>query len=412
MNHSSRKPQTQSYNITYDELLTLLLRRENEYKTLLEYAIETKTIKPDILIKILNHQNQNHCTLQESFTEILGDNFTKKYLKIYASQVPPIYSIWTDQAPFIKKLTKTDQKNSNIQVYNLDLDANSNLNPVELTKTSTEQKITNIKAQNSHSPASNNSINPKNVNSSQRNYFESDEDDDEFEISAYEEPELVGKSPIRNENSAHFSEQAPTYVTTSLTAVDSLAHDSDTEIDELDISETTKALKELSHAERESSGFQMPALPFEPIDKSLLSDFLEFFDDHQRTTIENLILSIQNKSGKDLSYVFNSLYREFHSLKGSSRFCKLKLFEMITHYMEDLITDVQQKMTSFDKATRNQFEESLLLGMDVLWELKHHIQEHKSERSVESNNKLINKTHHLWLAIAKTRFNLRFSAAS
>jgi hypothetical protein len=405
MNQKSGKTLIQNYDLNYDELMTLILRRESENKTLLEYAIETKTIKPDILIKILNHQNQNQCTFQESLQDLLGEAFTKKYLKLYSAQIPSLHTVWSDQAPFIKKLTKVDHKNGKPDIYNLILDSQSQLSPLDNQSSSSNLNLKENPITVSRPNPGTHETTPTHIPTPPKvvkiDPFES-EDEDDFEISAYEDINLVGKQNLHQEENL---------VSESLVKQNVKSIPSSDLLDELDISES-KVLKELTSAEKSTSGFQLPVFPNETIDKSLLSDFLEFFDDHQRNTIETLILSAHNKTGKELSYVFNSLYREFHSLKGSSRFCKLKLFEMITHYLEDLITDVQQKMANFDKSTREHFEESLLLGMDLLWNLKIHIQENNSEKSIPYNLKWINQAHHLWIAIAKTRFNLRFSAAS
>jgi hypothetical protein len=437
MNPRAKGKPTQTYSILYEDLVGVLLQREKESKTLLEYAIETKTVKPEVLIKILNHQNENHKTFYESFRIILGDSFTDKYLKLYAAQIPPLASVYEEQGHLLHGTMRSSLKVLNLAKLSLELNSNSTLKILDTPTDSTGHssnsspsspvKLTPVPSFSETAPP----VLPNNSNNSSTNgnYYDvyDDDNDDEFaietyedptmagqkhssychvtkdknEINTYEDPELIGRGatqlrPINPEVSAPTIE-APTHGVES------------NPIAELEANETA-SLRELSNEERETSGFNLPTLHNEPIDRSVLTDFLEFFDEHQRNNIETLILSAKSKSGKELGYVFNSLYREFHSLKGSSRFCKLKLFEMITHHLEGLISDIQQKVTSFDKATRDQFEESLLLGMDLLWELKNLIHESKSEKSIERNRVFINKTHHLWIAVSKTRFNLRFSA--
>lgn len=386
-----------SYSVSYKDLLTILLLREKESKTLLAYAIETKTINPETIINILNHQNENHKTFYESFRAILGDNFTDKYLKLYAAQQATILSLYEERSYMLSKAASPDSKSAKLAPFSLELLSNSSLKIVSITANESKSTMTlatdisesNLKNREA-SPAKSNTTNYK------PNYDEDDSEDDDG-ISAYEAPELVVRT----------AEQYP-FTKTTDNDLQPLQREA---MKELDASESSSSLTELTEAEKLSSGFVIPTFYNEPIDESCLSDFLEFFDDYQRTNIETLIMSAKTKTDKELTYVFNSMYREFHSLKGSSRFCKLKVFEMITHYIEDLISDVQQKITSIDKATEDQFEETLLLGMDLLWELKLVIEEYKNEKPITDNTKWINKAHHLWLAIEKTRFNLRFSAA-
>lgn len=423
MNQRSKKDPSRSYTLSYEELVTTVLQREKETKTLLEYAIETKTIRPETLINILNHQNEHHKTFYESFRAILGDNFTDKYLKLYAVQIPTIVSVYEDHASMIQRSENHDSKSNKTPIITVELKSNSSL---EILSRAPDENINSsigsVKSQQNMTSISNQSgahdidsklkpiveapIPPNPVNLGSENQYSIDndeEEDDDFMIETYETPEMIAQTrptPTQLRIVEDQKESKP-----SLSSLDN------EEVHERDVNEAAE-LKQLSVADQAASGFVLPSISNETLDLSLLSDFLEFFDDYQRNNIETLILSAKTKSGKELSYVLNSMYREFHSLKGSSRFCKLKVFEMITHYIEDLLSDLQHKISSFDQATSDQLEECLLLGMDLLWELKIIIQESKSEKSIQYNKKWINKAHHLWLAVEKTRFNLRFSATS
>lgn len=423
MNQRSKKDPSRSYTLSYEELVTTVLQREKETKTLLEYAIETKTIRPETLINILNHQNEHHKTFYESFRAILGDNFTDKYLKLYAVQIPTIVSVYEDHASMIQRSENHDSKSNKTPIITVELKSNSSL---EILSRAPDENINSsigsVKSQQNMTSISNQSgahdidsklkpiveapIPPNSVNLGSENQYSIDndeEEDDDFVIETYEAPEMIAQTrptPTLLRIVEDQKESKP-----SLSSLDN------EEVYERDVNEAAE-LKQLSAADQAASGFVLPSISNETLDLSLLSDFLEFFDDYQRNNIETLILSAKTKSGKELSYVLNSMYREFHSLKGSSRFCKLKVFEMITHYIEDLLSDLQHKISGFDQATSDQLEECLLLGMDLLWELKIIIQESKSEKSIQYNKKWINKAHHLWLAVEKTRFNLRFSATS
>jgi hypothetical protein len=425
MNQRSKKDPNRSYTLSYEELVTTILQREKETKTLLEYAIETKTIRPEALLNILNHQNEHHKTFYESFRAILGDNFTDKYLKLYAVQIPTIVSVYEDHENMIQKTGNHDLKSNKTPIITVELKANSRL---ELISRAPDENLNplvgNIKSEQALTAINSHSINqdsvsklksmsevvplpPNSVNLGSEDQYSIDdddnEDDDDFVIETYEAPEMAGHSRPAPANLRIVQAQQES---------EPLLSSSDNEeVHERDTNEAAE-LKQLSVADQAASGFILPSISNETLDLSLLSDFLEFFDDYQRNNIETLILSAKTKSGKELSYVLNSMYREFHSLKGSSRFCKLKVFEMITHYIEDLLSDLQHKISGFDQATSDQLEECLLLGMDLLWELKIIIQESKSEKSIQYNKKWINKAHHLWLAVEKTRFNLRFSATS
>jgi HPt (histidine-containing phosphotransfer) domain-containing protein len=128
-----------------------------------------------------------------------------------------------------------------------------------------------------------------------------------------------------------------------------------------------------------------PDLQDEDSDPSLIEDFLQTFDEEKKTDMENTIMSLKRKLDDELVAAMSFLYRDFHTIKGSSRFAKLKVFEMLTHDLEELISVAQSIYASLKTDSRDLIEEALLLGMDVLWSLKNTIAENMSEKPMADN---------------------------
>jgi hypothetical protein len=149
--------------------------------------------------------------------------------------------------------------------------------------------------------------------------------------------------------------------------------------------------------------WKFPDLGGDEPEESMLDDFLLTFDDQKRTEIENTIMVLRRKSDQDLLNAMSLLYRDFHSIKGSSRFARLRVFESITHDLEDLIASVQNIFLSLSMEVKDLFEEAMLLGVDVLVQLKQTIVETRSEYPMAEDSAWIEKVNQMFSLVRNAR---------
>jgi hypothetical protein len=140
----------------------------------------------------------------------------------------------------------------------------------------------------------------------------------------------------------------------------------------------------------------------ENIDTNLLDDFLESFEEGLKTQIENIIISLKISSAESTTSTLSLVYREFHSLKGSARFSKLNTFEKVTHQLEELISLVQNVYFKTDLNTKLLIEQTLLDGVDILWELKNSIAATRTESAIRENDSWIKAVSQLHQSALKT----------
>lgn len=145
----------------------------------------------------------------------------------------------------------------------------------------------------------------------------------------------------------------------------------------------------------EAEEWIFPSLSGEEPDAALIEDFLHTFDDQKRTEMENTIMSLRRKNDEDLVSAMSLLYRDFHTVKGSARFAKLIVFETLTHDLEELISVSQTIYGSLAKDKKDLVEEALLLGMDVLSQLKITIIDTNSEYPMAEDSVWIQKVNQM-----------------
>lgn len=134
-----------------------------------------------------------------------------------------------------------------------------------------------------------------------------------------------------------------------------------------------------------------PDLGTESPDQILVEDFLQTFDEEKKTQMENTVIGLKKSEGEQLRSSLSLLYRDFHAIKASSRFAKLKVFENITHELEELISNLKNVYKKLNAENHELIEETLLLGVDVLWSLKDAIAEFCSEFSKSEDREWLDK---------------------
>jgi hypothetical protein len=153
----------------------------------------------------------------------------------------------------------------------------------------------------------------------------------------------------------------------------------------------------------EDDHWVFPDIQSEEPDSALVEDFLQTFDEEKKTDMENTIISLKVKTDGDLVSAMSYLYRDFHTIKGSSRFAKLKVFETITHELEDLISVSQSIYSNLQADSRELIEEALLLGMDVLWSLKITISEYLTEMPMANDQDWLGRVDRMIKCLKRAR---------
>ena len=91
---------------------------------------------------------------------------------------------------------------------------------------------------------------------------------------------------------------------------------------------------------------QQPSYQGNSVDQQLIDEFIQEFIT-AKTAIESLLLSLENNpQDHDL---LNSLFREFHTIKGNSHFIGLNVISDFVHSLETVLDQVRKDEISFDK---------------------------------------------------------------
>jgi hypothetical protein len=153
----------------------------------------------------------------------------------------------------------------------------------------------------------------------------------------------------------------------------------------------TLSIVPIQHSSEADQSWIFPDLVAEPPDQILVEDFLQTFDEEKKTQMENTIITLKKSEGEQLMISLSLLYRDFHTIKASAGFAKLKVFEIITHELEELISSLKNVYKKISTENHEIVEETLLLGVDILWNLKHAIAEFCSEFSKSEDREWLDK---------------------
>lgn len=121
----------------------------------------------------------------------------------------------------------------------------------------------------------------------------------------------------------------------------------------------------------------IPNIEIKILDALMLSELLEAFDETKRSEIEQTIINFSKNSDVE---ILRSLYRELHTLKGTSRFIKANASEYLIHQLESLVQESIRYFNLMNDSLKLKVEEDLLLGLDLIWDLRTDIQLHDHEK--------------------------------
>ncbi len=125
---------------------------------------------------------------------------------------------------------------------------------------------------------------------------------------------------------------------------------------------------------------------FTDLDEAMISDFAESFDETRFHDIETALLKFEKTSltTHDMPILeedMRDLYRELHSIKGTSRFISAELTERIIHSAEDLLGFVQKFSSKISNEDFEKVISLLLQAIDLAWQLRSSLCTVNSEKS-------------------------------
>lgn len=114
---------------------------------------------------------------------------------------------------------------------------------------------------------------------------------------------------------------------------------------------------------------------FGNIDQDLTTDYAETFDDTKFRDLEDQFLKLEKLTLNDTDKAqadeyMRNIYRDMHSIKGTSRFISAELTEKIVHQSEDLLGFLQKFA---NKLSPDEFRKSVTLLMqaiDIAWRIR------------------------------------------
>jgi len=123
---------------------------------------------------------------------------------------------------------------------------------------------------------------------------------------------------------------------------------------------------------------------FLAIDEDSLTDYLSTVDGEKRNEIEHKIINWEKlcEAGnreKEFEENINFVYREYHTIKGSSRFIRAQLIGKIVHLAEDLLSAFKEKYKDIPKTTVEALSNLNLIIMDIVWDILDCLYKNKSE---------------------------------
>lgn len=127
----------------------------------------------------------------------------------------------------------------------------------------------------------------------------------------------------------------------------------------------------------------IPQIEVKILDPIMISELLEVFDEQKRSDLEQLLINFSKFENVE---PVRSLYRELHTIKGTSRFIKASALEYIIHQLESTVQEVTRFFSFMDNELKIKTEEVLLKGLDLAWELRTDIQTHDHEKSWLNQN--------------------------
>ena len=130
---------------------------------------------------------------------------------------------------------------------------------------------------------------------------------------------------------------------------------------------------------------------FEDIEAVMASDFSETFDDARYRSIEGtlLLLEKQTQEGLEITLLeeeMRNLYRDLHTIKGSSRFIYAQLIEKIIHASEDLLGFSQKFLKQIEKSDLEKVFSFLLEAAEIAWKIREILIVNLSEKSFWDNS--------------------------
>jgi hypothetical protein len=123
-------------------------------------------------------------------------------------------------------------------------------------------------------------------------------------------------------------------------------------------------------------------------------EFCETFNESMYNKMNKIIKIIFNtvKEEGDFSNFFNSLFREFHLIKGASRLAGFKLIEEVVEDWEDILDNFFKLEEEEKKEWFNSHGSKLSTLVDSIWDIRNQIKLNDDETSIsfEQVNKILN----------------------
>jgi len=155
----------------------------------------------------------------------------------------------------------------------------------------------------------------------------------------------------------------------------------------LDTSDGTFELKLVKAPDASIStvdGFEFEPVFFnaEEVIASPIIDYVDLFNDEKHEQMEEEVLSLRTLASElEIDETLDSIFRNYHSLKGASRSISAPITGEIIHLAEDLIAFFKTHHKSLSKDDFSTLITINLQVVDMIWELRNRLEAEKTEES-------------------------------
>lgn len=119
-------------------------------------------------------------------------------------------------------------------------------------------------------------------------------------------------------------------------------------------------------------------------------EYLNFFNQEKRDNILDLVTSVEHEilNGGDYQNLLNSLFKDFHLLKGAARLDDFKLSEKLIDQSEQLVCSIIESSAESADIFMN-YKQAFNQAVSVIWDIRQNILEKEDEASFwkDENNK-------------------------
>lgn len=131
--------------------------------------------------------------------------------------------------------------------------------------------------------------------------------------------------------------------------------------------------------------------------KPFIDQYLELFSEKFKKKLLKLIDILEKEAGSDsdISNYLNSLYRDLHLLKGAVVLSELNLQEKFISSWENKIEELLAKNNDEIRAWCKLKLNALVLSVNLLWEARQHIDQHKTDQLLESDERFLSDIEEL-----------------